>query len=159
MGGRGRRSRWPSTAWAGVAVGVTALIGVGGCVGSSRTDADYVSKATSTADVVRSSVQTVLVAVEIIEQDGAFDPYLGRVIGQAEADAAAADGSFGPVQPPSADADRISVELNDLTGDAIDVLSNARIAMRRGDAEAVVALRGQLDDAAEALEAFTEAHG
>ena len=46
--------------------------------------------------------------------DGGFDPYLGRVIGQAEDDVSAALDSFGVVQPPLTDADAIRTEVDEL---------------------------------------------
>jgi hypothetical protein len=140
---------------AAVAVAALALIG---CVGHSRTDEDYGRKATKTVEVAESSVQTVLLTVDVIEQDGAFGPYLGRVIGQAEEDAAAALDSFGVVQPPSTDADAVRAEVNGLVGDAVDLLAEARIAIRRSDADAVAALRPRLEDTVAALGGFAEAH-
>jgi hypothetical protein len=132
---------------------------LGSCVGHSRTNEDYRRKATNTVDVAASSVKTVLLAVDTIEQDGAFGPYLGRLIGQAEADASAALGGFGVVQPPSTDADAIRDEVNDLVGDAVDLLADARIAMRRSDPATVAGLRPRLEDAATELDQFVEAHG
>lgn len=127
------------------------------CVGHSRTDDDYHRKATNTAEVAASSVQTVLLAVDVIDDDGAFGPYLGRLIGQAEQDASAALDSFGVVQPPSSDADAIRGEVDELVGDAVDLLADARIAIRRSDAAAVVALRPQLEHTLAELDRFVEA--
>ena len=99
---------------------------------------DYGRKATKTVEVAESSVQTVLLTVDVIEQDGAFGPYLGRVIGQAEEDAAAAlEQHFGVVQPPSTDADAVRAEVNGLVSDTVDLLAEARIAIRRSDADTV----------------------
>jgi len=143
--------------WAGPVVAAVVLLG--GCVGHSRTDEDYRHKATNTVEVAASSVKTVLLAVETIEQDGAFGPYLGRLIGQAESDATAALDGFGVVQPPSTDADAIRDEVNQLVGDAVEVLADARIAMRRSDPATVAGLRPQLEDAATELDRFVEGNG
>ena len=142
-----------------VAVTVVASLVAAGCVGHSRTDEDYGRKATNTVEVAESSVQTVLLAVDAIDDDRAFGPYLGRVIGQAEADASAALGSFSVVQPPSTDADATRREVTRRVGDAVDLLADARIAIRRSDAEAVVALRPQLEDAAAVLDELAKAQG
>ena len=150
-----------STATAKVSVAVAVAVAVvvlAGCVGHSRTDEDYGRKATKTVEVAASSVQTVLLAVQTIEQDGAFAPYLGRVIGQAEDDASAALDSFGVVQPPSTDADELRNEVDQLVGDAVDLLADARIAMRRSDGDTVVSLRPRLEDTADDLERFVEGH-
>ncbi|MGI8664066.1 MAG: hypothetical protein ACR2LQ_12785 [Acidimicrobiales bacterium] len=135
-----------------------AALVVSACVGSSSNDADYVSKADKTAAAVRSSVQTVVVALQVVREGGAYDPYLSRLIGQAENDATQAVGSFDVVQPPSDAADDVRTELNSVTGDAVDVLTEARIAIRRSDEDGVVALADRLGSSAEALEAFKDAH-
>jgi len=136
---------------------VAAALVLAGCVGHSRTDDDYRRKATKTVEVASSSAQTVLVAVDVIEDKGAFDPYLGRVIGQAEEDTASALDSFGVVQPPSTASDEVRDEVDRLVGDALDLLAEARIAVRRGDAESVAALRPELEDTVAALDRFAEA--
>jgi hypothetical protein len=128
-------------------------------VGPSRTDEDYGRKATKTVEVAQSSVQTVLLTVDAIDDDGAFGPYLGRVIGQAEEDASAALDAFSVVQPPSTDADGVRREVNELVGDAIDVLAEARIAMRRSDPATVAGLRPDLEDTLAALDDFAESQG
>jgi hypothetical protein len=141
-----------------VTVAAAAVV-LGGCVGPSRTDEDYGRKATKTVEVAQSSVQTVLLTVDTIEDDGAFGPYLGRVIGQAEEDASAALDAFSVVQPPSTDADGVRREVNELVGDAIDVLAEARIAMRRSDPATVAGLRPDLEDTLAALDRFGESQG
>ena len=147
-----------STVTAKAAV-VVALVLLTGCVGHSRTDEDYLRKATKTVEVAASSVQTVLLSVQVIEGDGGFDPFLGRVIGQAEDDVSAALDSFGVVQPPSTDADAVRDEVDELVGDTADLLADARIAMRRSDPDTVVGLRSQLEHTAAELERFIEVHG
>jgi hypothetical protein len=104
-------------------------------------------------------VQTVLLTVDAIDDDGAFGPYLGRVIGQAEEDASAALDAFSVVQPPSTDADGVRREVNELVGDVIDVLAEARIAMRRSDPATVAGLRPDLEDTLAALDDFAESQG
>lgn len=127
-----------------------------GCVGSSADDSDYVSKAAKTIDVVRSSVETVGLAAQVIDEGGGYDPYLNRLIGQAEDDATSAVDGFDSVQPPSPESDDLRENLDDLTTDAIDLLSQARIAIRRSDAEGVAALAEQLQASAEALAQFKD---
>ncbi|MFL6203779.1 MAG: hypothetical protein ACJ739_00365 [Acidimicrobiales bacterium] len=140
--------------WIGALAGLTALLA--GCVGHSRTDEDYGRKAAKTVEVAQSSVQTVLFTVDAIDDDQAFGPYLGRVIGQAEADASAALDSFSVVQPPSTTADDVRSEVDELVGDAVDLLAEARIAIRRSDGATVSGLRPQLEESLAALERFVE---
>jgi hypothetical protein len=137
---------------------VAMAIMLAACVGSSRSDADYTSKAGATIAQVRSSVETVAVAVHVMRSDGAFDPYLSRLIGQAEEDASAAVDSFDVVQPPSPTADRLRADLHGATDGAVDALTAARVAIRRGDDAAVIALAGDLQQAADRLDAFEKAH-
>ena len=142
------------------ATGLLALIVVlCGCVSSARDAGDYVSKANKTIDTVRSSVQTVLVTVDVIDGGGAYDPYLSRVIGQAEQDASSAVNSFDVVQPPTKEGDDLRSQLDDVTGDAVDLLSEARIAIRRSDDAAVSQLRDRLDQSVDALDALKAANG
>ena len=141
----------------GLLAATVAVAGMlGGCVGHSRTDEDYGRKAARTVEVAESSVQTVLFTVDAIDEDKAFGPYLGRVIGQAEADASAALDSFSVVQPPSTEADDVRSEVSELVGDAVDLLAEARIAIRRSDGATVSALRAQLEESLAALGAFVE---
>jgi hypothetical protein len=142
---------------------VIGLIGVAlaasACVGPSRTDADYTSKALHTVDVVRSSLQTVQLAIDVIDHGGGYRPYLSRLIGNVEDDANAAVNSFEVVQPPSTTADGVRSELGDAVDPGIDVLSAARIAIRRSDPDAVVALEPDLHAALDQLDRFEASVG
>src|SRR6478609_2487427 len=77
------------------------------CTGSARTDGSYASKAASTADQARSSVETVRVVVASADRHHLPEPYVSTAIAEAEDDAGAALTGFESVQPPSAEADLV----------------------------------------------------
>jgi hypothetical protein len=141
------------------ALGVVAgaLLLTAGCVGSSRTDADYTSKALNTVEVVRSSLGTLQLAIDVIEHGGDHGPYLSRLIGDIEKDANAAVASFEVVQPPSNRADRVRADLADAVDPGIDALADARIAIRRSDRGAVVDLLDEVERAIDLLDRYEAA--
>lgn len=138
-------------------VGLVGLVtALGGCVGHSRTTDDYRNKAVSTADQVRSSVETVRLAVQGALDDRAFGAYLSEVISQAEEDATAAVDALMVVQPPNHRSDAVRQEADDVTSAAVQLLSQARIAIRRGDTETLRELVEPLEQASADLAAFSE---
>jgi len=128
------------------------------CVGSATGENDYLKKAVSTTEHVRSSVRTVQLAVQAATEDDAFEPYLSRVISQAEDDASSALNGFESIQPPSDESDDVRDAVSQLSSDAIDVLATARIAIRRGDLEALKATAPDLVQKGDDLEQFGEEH-
>jgi hypothetical protein len=126
----------------------------GACVGSARGAEDYQHKAVATTEHVRSSVRTVQLAVQAAAEDDAFGPYLARVISQAEDDAGSALNGFETIQPPGDASDELRDAVSQLASDAIDVLGEARIAVRRSDVGALVALADRLQQAGDELERF-----
>jgi hypothetical protein len=76
-----------------------------------------------------------------------------------ERDAQSAVDSFDVVQPPSTGADAVRRDLGDAVDPAIDVLSDARIAIRRTDRGAVTDLEPDLQAALDRLDRFEEALG
>ena len=135
-----------------------ALLLSGACVGSARGDTDYQKKAVATSEHVRSSVRTVQLATQAASEDDAFEPFLARVISQAEDDASSALNSFETVQPPSEAADQLREDVDQIASDAISVLADARIAIRRGDIESLTALADLLTKAGDNLEQFGQDH-
>jgi hypothetical protein len=103
------------------------------CVGPARTDDAYRGKAASMADDVRSSVETAIVGVEGARRHHLQTNYLSVLLGESEEDASANQDTFASVQPPSAASDDVRSETLDVTGNAVDVLSELRIRVRRGE--------------------------
>ena len=137
---------------------MAALLTSGACVGSARGETDYQKKAVATTEHVRSSVRTVQLAVQAASEDDAFGPFLSRVISQAEDDASSALNGFGSIQPPSEQADQLRDAVDQVSSDAIDLLAQARIAIRRGDVEGLIKLGDQLVQAGDQLEQFAADH-
>jgi hypothetical protein len=128
------------------------------CVGSARGASDFQKKAVATTEHVRSSVRTVELAVQAAKDDDAFGPYLSRLISQAEDDAGSALNGFESIQPPSPEGDQLRDDVSQLASDAIDLIAQARIAIRRGDVDGLVALADQLTQKGDELEQFGEEH-
>lgn len=140
-----------------VALGAVTVV-VAGCVGPSRTDHDYTSKARHTVDVLRSSLETVQLTIDVIRADGDYGPYLSRLLGNVETDATAAVGSFKVVQPPSSTADDVRDDLSDAVDPGLETLSDARVAIRRNDPHGVVDLEDHVRQALERLDHFEDEH-
>lgn len=130
----------------------------GACVGSARGETDYQKKAVATTEHVRSSVRTVQLAVQAASEGDAFGPFLARVISQAEDDASSALNGFDTIQPPSEAADQLRDDVDQIASDAITLLSDARIAIRRGDIESLTNLAQFLADTGDNLEQFGQDH-
>ena len=141
-------------AFSGVAAVALIAISTSGCVSQSRTDGDYAKKAANTVEVASSSVHTLALSIDVLRARKTFDPYLGRVIGQAESDASSAIASFDVVQPPSHRADALRAQTDAVMGKAINVLTDARTAIRRSDHDAVLALASRVRAVAKELDAF-----
>jgi hypothetical protein len=128
-----------------------------GCVSPSRTDDDYAHKAANTAEAVASSVNTARLGVKAAREHRITGPYVSRLMAEAEEDAQAATDALDSVQPPSADADALHARLDELTGEALDVLRALRIAVRRGyPATKLDEIAAPLGHLAEELDAFQE---
>jgi hypothetical protein len=130
-----------------------------GCVGPSRSDADFELKAGNTAKAVRSALQTALLAADGAGDGKLSSNYVSVVLGEAEQDASAAQATFDSYQPPSAAADKVRSDLDDLVSDAVDGLAALRITARRGQLDRLPTIAAQLQPVATALEQVTEKYG
>jgi hypothetical protein len=119
------------------------------CVSSSRSDLDYRLKAANSAAAVLSSVNTAVLGARLAAEGKAPGPYVSVVLAEAEDDALSVQGQFDSVQPPSAAADDVRAELDELFAAAADILADLRIAARRGQL-------GRLDDIAQPLRAVAD---
>ena len=118
--------------------------------------ADYDRKAAHTGEEVRSAVETARLALRAQRQDRVLSPTLDVLVTEAEADAGGAQKTFLAIQPKGPHADATRQRLADLVEDATSTLEDVRIAVRRGDEDALRSAATVLDKVAEALEAFTE---
>ena len=130
-----------------------------GCVGPSRTDADFELKAGNTAKAVRSALQSALLAADGAGEGKLTSNYVSVVLGEAELDASTAQATFESYQPPSAAADELRNDVNDLLGEAIDGLVALRITARRGQLDRLPRIAERLKPLATALEQVQEKYG
>src|SRR3954465_15583098 len=141
-------ARWARSA---AASALLLALTLSACVSSSPNDADFAKKAQKTVDTVAAAVGTAQLGITALDDGDAFDPYLSVLFGEAEEDAGAARQSFDAVQPPGASSDEGRDQVPGGPDDAIDLLSEARIAIRREDHEAVLALDAPLAGVSERL--------
>ena len=138
---------------------VAVVLLAGACTGPVRSSAVYASKAGQTAAVAASAVQTALLAVDAAKGDKAYGRYLTQVLAEAEEDAGSAQGTFDGIQPPDDHADELRASLDDLLDDATTILTDLRIAARRGRFAELPELAKPLPKLAAKLDDFAEAHG
>jgi hypothetical protein len=113
-----------------------------GCVGPSRTAADFESKAKNSASTVRSAVETVRVGLEAAAHGDVTNQYLSVLVGEAEKDASSVEQQFGSVQPPGEESDRLRDDVGETLHQATDTIAQIRIEVRRGE---VRSLRDRFD--------------
>lgn len=138
------------------AVTLVVVAAVAGCAGSSRSDEDYRHKAANTAEAAASAVSTARLAVEAAGKGRLTGPYVSVLLGEAETDLLAAQGTFESRQPPGEAADTVRERLGTLLDDAADALAEVRVGARRGEVRELAEHTGELRGAAERLEGFEE---
>lgn len=140
-----------------VAVAVALLSGcLAGCVGPSRSHADYVEKVANTAEAARSAVETGLLTVRAVEQDTDYGHYISRILSDMEGDIGSVATGFASVQPPSTNDDRLRAGLTALLDEARSVLSRMRIAARRADRPSLLAAARPLPEISRRLRRYEE---
>jgi len=137
------------------------VVGLAGCahpVGPARTFGKYEGKARTTVEGALSQVETVRLVAGAAARGNAFGPYTGVVVSDAEEALSGLQGTFGSIQPPDGRADDLRDEVDQLLGDALDHVTEVRIATRRGELATLDDTAASLAGDAEHLEAFVEAH-
>jgi len=137
------------------------LLAAAGCahpVGPARTFGKYEGKATTTASAALSNVQTARLVAEAAAKGNVFGPYASSVVSDAEESLDGLSGTFGSIQPPDGRADDLRDELDQLLSDALDHVTDVRIAARRGELATLDDTAAALAGDAEHLEAFVEQH-
>ena len=127
-------------------------------VGPARTFAKYEGKAATTAKSALSAVNTARLVARGAMQKRLFGPYVGTVVSESEDGLQGTLGTFSSIQPPNAKADDLRDELTALLNTAGDHLSALRIAVRRGDINALAPIEAQLKADAAQLEKFGQEH-
>jgi hypothetical protein len=127
-------------------------------VGPARTYGIFEGKATTTAESALSRVQTVRLAADAAGEGNAFGPYVSVLISDQEDALSGLQGTFGSIQPPDARSDALRTQLNGLLSDALDHVSQVRIAARRGELDRLPAVATPLRNDAVRLQGFIEDH-
>jgi hypothetical protein len=127
-------------------------------VGPARTYGKYESKARTTVESALSNVQTVRMVAGAAARGNAFGPYTGVVVSDAEESLSGLQGTFGSIQPPDGRADDLRDTVDQLLSDALEHVTDVRIAVRRGELHDLGFTAGALGDDVEKLQKFLEEH-
>jgi hypothetical protein len=104
-------------------------------VGSARTYDSYQRQADSTAESTLSALQTALLGMQTANDKGTFGPYLATLLSEQEDAISGSLSTFASIQPPNERADELRGSLTEIAGDALDHVSQLRIAARRGESQ------------------------
>jgi hypothetical protein len=127
-------------------------------VAPARTYEPYEADAVATAEEVVSASETALLAVDSAAKDNAYANYLSVVLAESEEDAKSVQGQFESIQPPGEEADRLRVELVKLIDEAVPILEELRIAVRRSEIDSLPDIAAPLEDVSKRLDEFARAH-
>jgi hypothetical protein len=106
-----------------------ASLACAGCASSSRTDEDYRRKVANTAETLSGVLGTIEITLRVVHRTPAA--YLSVMVAEADDDAVATAGNFDAIQPPSAAADKLRDQLDDVMARTTSMLDDLRIAARR----------------------------
>ncbi len=142
--------------------GLFALLALTGCVtnqiGSARNGGIYASKAARSANSALSAVETVNLVAAAASDGKAFGTYASIAVNQQEDALTEISTLFRSIQPPDGESRELRDELTGLLDAALTHLANVRIEIRSGDLAGASAVAAPLEQDADALQAFAEAH-
>ena len=124
------------------------------CAPTARTPSVFQAKAANAADSVSSALGSELVLLRAVRAGHTTAAYVSTATSHIEDDASSAVSSFLSMQPPDDKSDQLRERLSDLLDNAVSRLADARIAGRRGDTTALLALEPQLTSVRRALDDF-----
>ncbi|HEX8099315.1 MAG TPA: hypothetical protein VF660_03830 [Actinomycetota bacterium] len=148
----GRALRWPAVFAVGLSLCAVA------CVGPAKNFSVYEAKAVNSAESAQAAVETVKFAIQLALTNRAFGPFQSVTVEDAEEDVGTAQGHFDSIQPPDAQSDQLRQQTDDLLSKAIEDVGEARIAMRRGDIQALRGLLADLEKDSDQLDRFVDEH-
>jgi hypothetical protein len=90
--------------------------------------------------------------------DHAFGPYVSIVTSESEESATGLQGTFDSIQPPDGRADHLRSQLDDLIADALEHLTDLRVAVRRGELRDAERTARPLANDAKHLSDFIDEH-
>lgn len=127
------------------------------CVGSARTEPDYLADMVNSSKAVVSSLETARLAADAVAQRRSTAPYTSLVMSESETDTDSVITSFSSVQPPSPELDAARAELITTMEEAASLLGDLRIAAFRDDSRTLVRIAKGIPDVRERLKAIARA--
>ncbi|TML89036.1 MAG: hypothetical protein E6G06_15225 [Actinobacteria bacterium] len=106
-----------------------------------------------------SALNSDLLLIEAVSRGHTTAAYVSVASSQAEDSASGAASTFRSIQPPDHRSEVLRSDLGDLLEQAENSLADTRIAGRRGDHDALVSTRRELEQVAKKLRAFADQHG
>lgn len=129
---------------------------VAACVGPARSESDYRADIGNTATMAVSFIRSAQLTVDAVERGKAAAPYVGRRLTEDENGLGSVITSFGSVQPPSPDLDRLRAEVLALLNEAHSVVGELRIAAFRDHHDRMPSIGRPLDRLADELGTLDE---
>lgn len=127
-------------------------------VGPARTFEKYQGKAVTTAETALSITETVRLIADAASRGRSFGPYTSVSLSDQEESITGLEGTFASIQPPDGAATRLRDELDQILAQAVDGVSEVRIAARQGRLKDLADEAKTLEDTTARLRAFIEAN-
>jgi hypothetical protein len=138
-----------------VALAVAGLLALTGCVSPALGEDSYRGKGQQAAGAALAEVATAQLVVDQVLRGKLPKAYADETVSAAEGALGSISNSFGAVQPPR-ESDGVQSDVSDLLDEAASAVTQARIAVRRTDSEAMRHLRDHLQRLADQLRALEE---
>ncbi len=136
-----------------VALGLL-VAAVAGCVAPSPDSGAYLENADATLSSAVSEARTVAQVLHTSLGGSTTTPYANTVVTDSEKAMGGIEVSFGTVDPPDEPSDELRDQVVTMLGDTADACAAARIAVRRGDRDAMRAAATELSSLAERMERY-----
>ena len=134
-----------------------ACLVLSGCVAPAFDTGAFEANAIGALESAVSTARVAALALDARVDDRVTLPYADTVVTEAEEAIGPVDESFGVVDPPDPSLDELRSDVLDQLAETGDLLADARIAVRRGDSDAMVRLAGDLRRVADAMDQHAEA--
>src|SRR4051812_5392730 len=133
-----------------------AVLASAGCTPTARTPGPYAAKARATARAVHSAVASDVLVIEAVRRGHTTAAFVSVATSESEDAGSEAISTFSAIQPPDENSEQLRQDVSELLNFADDALSEARIAGRRGDTEALLASEDALQQVDEQLQHAAE---
>lgn len=129
---------------------IAGLLGLSGCVSPALGESSYRGKGQQAAGAALSEVATAQLVCEQVLEGNLPRSYADETVSAAEDALGSIADSFGAVQPPR-ESDGVQSDVSELLDEAASAVTEARIAVRRADGDALERLVEKLKDLADRL--------